>query len=96
MSERSVTAQPGLAPGSRRDAGTMFAALYGELVPHPWRDPESELDAYSLFYHRSVAMGWLDDRGAGGTHRPAYCVRPGCGACTTPGGNTPSPLLGRD
>lgn len=35
----------------------MFAALYGELTPHPWRDPD--LDAYFLFHHRSVAMGWL-------------------------------------
>lgn len=43
----------------------MFAALYGELVPHPWRDPESEHDAYQLFYQRSLAMGWLDDPDAG-------------------------------
>ncbi|MEH1014033.1 hypothetical protein V6U90_13100 [Micromonospora sp. CPCC 206060] len=61
-----MTAQPGLVPGSHRTAGTMFAALYGELVPHAWRNPDSELDAYSLFYHRSIAMGWLDDRSAGG------------------------------
>jgi hypothetical protein len=40
----------------------MFAALYGELIPHAWRDPESEHDAYSLFRQRSLAMGWLDDR----------------------------------
>ena len=66
MPERSVPAQPGVVPGARRTAGTLFAALYGELVPHAWRDPESELDAYSLFYHRSLAMGWLDDRSAGG------------------------------
>ncbi len=66
MPERSVTAQPGVVPGSRSAAGTMFAALYGELVSHPWCDPESEHDAYQLFYERSVAMGWLDDRGAGG------------------------------
>ncbi|GIF46201.1 hypothetical protein DFJ67_6153 [Asanoa ferruginea] len=39
--------------------GTFFAALYGDLTPHPWRDPE--FDAYFLFYHRSVAMGWLGD-----------------------------------
>ncbi|MGH3786469.1 MAG: hypothetical protein ACRDRG_07925 [Pseudonocardiaceae bacterium] len=65
MPERSVTAQPGMVPASRRTAGTMFAALYGELVPHPWRGPESKQDAYSLFYQRSLAMGWLDDRGAG-------------------------------
>lgn len=42
----------------------MLAVLYGKLVPHAWRDPE--LDAGSLFYHRSLAMGWLDDRSAGG------------------------------
>jgi hypothetical protein len=43
----------------------MFAVLYGELVPHAWRDPESEHDAYQLFYQRSLAMGWLDDRATG-------------------------------
>ncbi|MEU8886659.1 hypothetical protein [Streptomyces sp. NPDC048442] len=40
----------------------MFAAFHGELVPHPWRAPESEHDAYQLFHQRSVAMGWLDDQ----------------------------------
>jgi hypothetical protein len=63
--ERSVTAQPGLDPAGRRTAGTMFAALYGELVAHAWRDPDSEHDAYSLFHQRSLAMGWLDDRATG-------------------------------
>ncbi|KJY24634.1 hypothetical protein VR44_34755 [Streptomyces katrae] len=51
-----------MAPSARRTAGTMFAALYGELVPHAWRDPASEHDAYQLFHQRSLAMGWLDDR----------------------------------
>lgn len=40
----------------------MFAAFHGELIPHPWRDTESEHDAYQLFHQRSVAMGWTDDR----------------------------------
>ncbi|PJE99512.1 hypothetical protein CUT44_03055 [Streptomyces carminius] len=61
--EPADTARPGVAPGSRRTAGTMFAALYGDLVPHDWLGPEPENDAYSLFYHRSLAMGWLDDVG---------------------------------
>lgn len=39
-------------------SGTLFAAFYGELVPHPWHDPEH--DAYQLFHQRSLAMGWLD------------------------------------
>jgi hypothetical protein len=42
-------------------AKTMLAALYGELVPHR-RSPslgEPSEDAYSLFYARSAAMGWL-------------------------------------
>ncbi|MFF3438589.1 hypothetical protein [Streptosporangium sp. NPDC002721] len=40
--------------------GTMLAALYGELAPHPWRDPlVAPSDAYSLFVARSSAMGWL-------------------------------------
>lgn len=45
----------------------MFAALYGKLVPHRWRGPEPEGDAYSLFYQRSLAMGWLDGLGSGST-----------------------------
>ncbi|MEE1943304.1 hypothetical protein V1L54_28530 [Streptomyces sp. TRM 70361] len=61
--EPTDTARPGVAPGSRRTAGTMFAALYGDLVPHDWLGPEPENDAYSLFHHRSLAMGWLDDVG---------------------------------
>lgn len=59
MPERDVTAQPGMVPADRRTAGTMFAALYGKLVPHPWHDPEH--DAYQLFHQRSLAMGWLDE-----------------------------------
>lgn len=40
----------------------MLAALYGELVPHPWRDPlVASSDAYSLFVARSSAMGWLTE-----------------------------------
>ncbi|TDC37558.1 hypothetical protein E1211_10130 [Micromonospora sp. 15K316] len=54
-------AEPGLAPGTRRPAGTLFAALYGELTPHPWR--HTDRDAYSFFSDRSLAMGWLDDVG---------------------------------
>ncbi|MFB9680756.1 hypothetical protein [Streptosporangium vulgare] len=46
----------------RRPGGTMFAALYGELEPHPWRDPlVASSDAYSLFVARSSAMGWLTE-----------------------------------
>jgi hypothetical protein len=42
----------------------MTAALYGELSPHPWRDPDAATeDPYSLFYKRSLSMGWLDDVG---------------------------------
>ncbi|MFE9654261.1 hypothetical protein [Micromonospora sp. NPDC006431] len=59
----SEEARPGLAPGARSPVGTMFAALYGELAPHPWRDPDADPDAYLLFYDRSLAMGWLDDIG---------------------------------
>lgn len=55
--------RPGLAPGARRPAGTMFAALYGELTPHPWRDPDTAADPYLLFHQRSLGMGWLDDVG---------------------------------
>jgi hypothetical protein len=39
----------------------MFAALFGELVPHPRPVTPDDVrqDAYSLFYARSSAMGWL-------------------------------------
>jgi len=41
---------------------TLFAALHGELAPHPWRDPlAATADAYSLFVARSSAMGWLTE-----------------------------------
>ncbi|MEU4066499.1 hypothetical protein AB0F25_29635 [Streptomyces wedmorensis] len=62
MPEQDATAQPGIAPTARPTAGTMFAALYGELIPHAWHYPASEHDAYQLFHQRSLAMGWLDDR----------------------------------
>jgi hypothetical protein len=41
-----------------RPARPIYAAFYGEFVPHA---PLTELsqDAYSLFYSRSAAMGWL-------------------------------------
>ncbi|CAM3424125.1 hypothetical protein KIPE111705_07875 [Kibdelosporangium persicum] len=60
MPERGEPAQPGMVPGVVRTAGTMFAALYGELVPHAWLGAEPVNDAYSLFHRRSQAMGWLD------------------------------------
>jgi hypothetical protein len=85
-----------MVPAGRPTAGTMFAALYGELVPHAWRDPESEHDTDSLFYHRSIAMGWFDDRSAGVASRTACSARQGCGAGTTPGGTPLSPLPERD
>jgi hypothetical protein len=38
----------------------MLAALFGEFTPHPWPQPSlASQDAYSLFYARSSAMGWL-------------------------------------
>lgn len=39
----------------------MFAALFGELALHPRSDAVGDVsqDAYSLFYARSAAMGWL-------------------------------------
>jgi hypothetical protein len=39
-------------------AKTMYAAFYGELALHAPQDELSQ-DAYSLFYARSAAMGWL-------------------------------------
>lgn len=92
MPERNFTAQPGMVPAARRTAGTMFAALYGELVPHAWRDPE--LDAYSLFYHRSLAMGWLDDRSAGGGVEDHMVRAPGLWGMNDAGWNHPSAASG--
>src|SRR5260370_8177858 len=45
----------------RSAARTMFAALFGELVLHPRPDTLDERpeNAYSLFYARSSALGWL-------------------------------------
>lgn len=62
MSKRHDVVQPGIDPAGWSTAGPMFAAFHGELVPHPWRDPESERDAYQLFHQRSIAMGWLDEQ----------------------------------
>lgn len=43
-----------------RPDDTMFAALFGELALHSWRDPAvASSDAYRLFVARSSAMGWL-------------------------------------
>ncbi|GAA3253026.1 hypothetical protein [Streptomyces lavendulae] len=38
---------------------TLFAALHGELAPHP-APPGGGADAYGLFLARSSALGWLD------------------------------------
>jgi hypothetical protein len=58
--EGELSAEPAPFPGAG-PARTMFAALFGELAFHPWPDAAGERsqDAYSLFYARSVAMGWL-------------------------------------
>jgi hypothetical protein len=51
-----LSAEPAALPGLRA-ARTLYAALYGEFAPHP--RPAPAQDAYSLFYARSAAMGWL-------------------------------------
>ncbi|MEV0680160.1 hypothetical protein AB0I60_26920 [Actinosynnema sp. NPDC050436] len=66
MTGNSEEVVPGLAHGARRFAGTMFAAFYGEFTPHPWRSPDTDRDAYLVFYERSIAMGWLRDDGPAG------------------------------
>jgi hypothetical protein len=49
------------AVSGTRVARTMYAAFYGELMPHQRLDALDQVsqDAYSLFYARSAAMGWL-------------------------------------
>ncbi|NHD16026.1 hypothetical protein G9447_00790 [Actinopolyspora sp. BKK1] len=54
-----------MAPDSYGGAATMFAALYGELESHPWREPNSDRDPYVVFHDRSVAMGWIDEAAGG-------------------------------
>lgn len=92
MPEGGVTPQPGVVPAARRDMGTMFAALYGELVSHTWRDPEH--DAYQLFYQRSLAMGWLDDEGAGGGSEDRMRLAPGLWGMNDAGWNHPLAVSG--
>jgi hypothetical protein len=55
-----LSAEPAPLSGVRA-ARTMFAALFGDLALHPPPESVDDLseDAYSLFYARSAAMGWL-------------------------------------
>lgn len=92
--ERGVTAQPGMMPTAHRSVGTMFAALYGELVPHAWHDPEH--DAYQLFHQRSLAMGWFDDRAAGGGSEDGMLRVPGLWAMNDAGWNHPLAASGTE
>jgi len=57
----SGAAEPGVQDYDSNQPATLFAALYGDLAVHPWRDPTSGRDPYVLFHDRSLAMGWLDD-----------------------------------
>ncbi|GLY29103.1 hypothetical protein [Kineosporia sp. NBRC 101731] len=57
---RAEASEPGVLPGSPPSAGTLYAALYGDLSPHSLEEPRN--DPYALFHDRSRAMGWLDDR----------------------------------
>jgi hypothetical protein len=62
------SAGPGPLPGPSAGSGTagpLFAALYGS-TDGPLAGNAREADEYALFYQRSLAMGWLDDRSAGG------------------------------
>jgi hypothetical protein len=52
----STTPEP--ATFGTQAAKPMYAAFYGELALHAPQDELSQ-DAYSLFYARSAAMGWL-------------------------------------
>lgn len=57
----SDEAQPGVVQGSRGMAGTLFAAIYGELTPRPDREPVTDRDPYIQFHDRARVMGWLDN-----------------------------------
>lgn len=59
---REAELNAGPAPCGTGTARTLFAALYGEFSQHPRPgagSPTQDADAYSLFYARSAAMGWL-------------------------------------
>jgi hypothetical protein len=61
------TAHPAPFPGAREQR-VVVLELHGPFVAHPQprADPPGE-DAYSLFYDRSTAMGWLTDAMGGPT-----------------------------
>lgn len=66
MPDASRAAGPGVDAAAVATAGTMFAALIGDFVPHDASGDEGTVDAYSAFLQRSIAMGWQDDTSAGG------------------------------
>ena len=68
MPERQAS-RPDVLSDVDRTAGTMFAALYGDMTPHPWLEPSAEPGLHVGFHDRSVAMGWLDDRSTGEARR---------------------------
>lgn len=47
--------------------GTLFVGLHGRwILQQPWKDPDTaKSDAYSLFFARALAMGWLEDSNNG-------------------------------
>ncbi|MDQ2816369.1 MAG: hypothetical protein M3Z75_32135 [Actinomycetota bacterium] len=59
--EREGKLNPEPAVFGTQAARTMYASLHGEFMPHPRPDALGKVsqDAYSLFYARSAAMGWL-------------------------------------
>ncbi|HEX4491393.1 MAG TPA: hypothetical protein VH914_09340 [Acidimicrobiia bacterium] len=59
------TALPAAFPGAREQR-VVVLELHGPFVAHPGAAPPGE-DAYSLFYDRSTAMGWLTDAMGGPT-----------------------------
>ena len=61
MRDVSKAARPGVQDHDSNQPATLFAALYGDLAVHPWRNPSTDRDPYILFHDRSLAMGWLDD-----------------------------------
>jgi hypothetical protein len=61
-----LSTRPQPATAGTRVAKSMYAAFYGELAPHAPLG-ECSQDAYSLFYARSAAMGWLTAAAEGAT-----------------------------
>ena len=81
--------QPSALPGVS-EQGYLVAALYGDLVGHPWRDPLDTSHPLFLFDHRSSDMGWTDDLHDGNSAWKVYEAGPEQDAVEAPANRSPA------